>query len=1047
MKKETQKFFFIGAAVLAFLLSAMLFNETASQIIYMIGLLLCAAWLTKKGLETAGGPELITTVGTVFAPVAVKVLSDSPAAQWVSIGTNYCMQWVYNRLGVGKTFSVTPETSIALLFFFLLFLTGFLSKSRTAIEPPKDLTNEFKEKIYAEKSSSFCQALAQRLEVVNNETNWNEALFTPLDAEVEVCIKGKRKKKFSDLLKCLKSVRHKGSVFLVLGDPGAGKSVALRKLCAELLKESARTEIIPVYINLKKWNQNWNMNRLPTKTDLIEFIEDTLREDSDVFTDSFLDTYFHKMLENGRWYFVFDSFDEMPCLMGKQNSQDLIGKISELLCQFMTSKNQNGGIIASRLYKSPTEALKATVTLKIQKFTDIKIKQMLNKYLNNADEVVCELFGKREDLVTLCRNPFYLALLASYIRNNGIRFPANQMELYSTFVVDRLHSCAGKLEAEGFSETEVCQAAKELADFMQNTEGCGLECSFSKLAQEKYGKTKDWRKALRLLDYAKLCRFSEKTETVTFVHRRFQEFFLVESILERKQPVGWQDYQSIVNGSGMRDALVLYCEVADEEQAREIAHFCWNVVKNNIQSADSIWNKGCVDIINALYFMAEAFRNRRSAIEDFRAAFEQLVQEYLTERTDLVVLFALTESMVLFEQMQLQGMVVKVFRLKNRWLNDVVIENCRVINRLSGEIESQFVKYVLRMDIRTFWERFWNMQFSLSVSKNFRYVRIVHFGLALLELVLGLSSVAVLATVVILSVQSLQGIKGIKAITDLFVSYDGWLFVAFVVYNIQRPSILLLLVWIMVSVFCICKNVHVSRPSSLLIKLIQKLKLSGAYAVAYYAIPFLIGVIIICTNTGAAWAQTATDLLCALCTIALFGVIFVIEFHEFREFLKRISWRKFWMSLKNFVAFLLVVNVIAFAIGLIIGLIIDRLDLPGWLDWSTWLPILLILLVSIVGIYLIGALLFHLVNYFFDTLRLKKQPNIIHLSRKELANNILKFKYAGNKFKYVELLRDRNIELTGHWPNNVRPKFNDDKLDYSLAKLDCAKIHFGSRLF
>ena len=69
----------------------------------------------------------------------------------------------------------------------------------------------------------FCKVLRQKLEAINRETDWNENLFTPIQAEVEVNIKGRRKKKFEDLLKCLRSVKHKGAVFLVLGEPGAGK--------------------------------------------------------------------------------------------------------------------------------------------------------------------------------------------------------------------------------------------------------------------------------------------------------------------------------------------------------------------------------------------------------------------------------------------------------------------------------------------------------------------------------------------------------------------------------------------------------------------------------------------------------------------------------------------------------------------------------------------------------------------------------------------------------------------------------------------------------
>lgn len=1049
LKGKLSKAVFVIACILAALLLMLLLSETVSQLIYLVGLLICLAWLVKRGLETAGGPEIIAPAGTILIPVISSFLAKSPAALWISMGINGVVRLVCGGLGMENIPDVSLETSIVIFFSALFVIMAFLHRSPTAMGEVKRSTDpEFREKNYVEKSRAFCRSLSQRLEAVNNETNWNESLFTPLDAEVEVCVKGRRKKKFSDLLKCLKSVRHKGAVFLVLGDPGAGKSVALRKLCAELLEESARTGRIPVYINLKKWNQDWSMNRLPAKKDLIEFIETTLRENGDVFTDSFLDTYFYKMLEDGRWYFVFDSFDEMPCLMGKQNSQELIGKISELLCQFITGENQNGGIIASRFYKSPAEALKATVTLKIRRFTDIKIKQMLNKYLNNAEGVVRNLFKEREDLVSLCRNPFYLALLADYVRNNSVRFPDNQMDLYSAFVTKRLHSCAGKLEAEGFSEADTRQAAKELAVFMQNAENCGLECPLDKLSRVKYGETKDWRKALRLLDYAKICRFSEKNETVTFVHRRFQEFFLVESILEHKQSVERQDYQSIVNGSGMRDALVLYCEVADEQQVQEIACFCWDAVKNNARYAESIWSEGCAELVNALYFMTEAFRNRRSVIESFREDFEQLVQGCLNEKTDLVVLFALVESMVLFDQKRLQDMVVQVFRLGNRWMNDVVVENCRVIEKLSGEIESRFVNYILHMDIRTFWERFENMRFSLSISKAFRYVRTVHSAIALLEVTTVLSTIAMLAVCGILGFQSAWAIGNIRDIAGLLVGSGSQ---TYIIDTLYRPSDFLLMV-LLVTLSILLVSVLIMLPGVLCFSVfsfrhdssgrrIRSMEFADVYPIIRFMPLLVVGLIAINTY-GTSWALVFADIISLFYLVIFFGTALLILCHEFREFLRKKLLRKLLRQ------FLKDAPIIAITSIVTVGILAFILRIMSWLDTilEPVLNIIVFICTGLGAVFILVILLVHLIRYIFDWHQLKKQPDVARLSRREFAENIARFRYISNKIRYVELLREKNVEFIDRWPDGIRPKFGDDRLNYSLAKLDCAKLDFGSRL-
>ncbi len=60
-----------------------------------------------------------------------------------------------------------------------------------------------------------------------------------------------RGKSITELLSAIK--RSKERLFMVLGDPGSGKSVALRKLARDMAAEAEKTDKIPVYINLKEW--------------------------------------------------------------------------------------------------------------------------------------------------------------------------------------------------------------------------------------------------------------------------------------------------------------------------------------------------------------------------------------------------------------------------------------------------------------------------------------------------------------------------------------------------------------------------------------------------------------------------------------------------------------------------------------------------------------------------------------------------------------------------------------------------------------------------
>lgn len=991
-------------------------DENISQVIYMLVFLASIIWFLIKGLTVEGTVEIIGILGYGISPIYTPFLAKAPFAEVAKNFYNLVIMLFCKLIGINEKYSISKESSITVTVTLIFLILCIINKQKddTVMKIRKgSREEEFKEKNYIEKREMFCKTLRQKLEILNRESDWNESLFTPMEAEVEVCIKGRKKKKYEDLLKCLKKIKHKNAIFLVLGEPGAGKSVSLRKLCLDLLDESKKTKKIPVYINLKKWNKNWNIENLPTRNDLIDFIEKELREDGDILTDEFLNTYFKKMFEDGRWYFVFDSFDEMPCLMGKNNCQELIDKISELLFLFMKGPNQSGGIIASRLYKSPSEALTATVTLKIQEFNDIKIKTMIQKYLNNADTVVNEIFGKREYLVTLCRNPFYLSLLINYIRIKGMEFPKNQMELYSSFVEERLKKCKNKLENEGLTTEDVHDAAKELANYMQNSELYGLECPMESLTEQD---NDYWKKRIRILEYAKICRVGGQRETVSFVHRRFQEFLLVEKIIEENIVIEQEKYKSILNNSGLRDALVLYCEVAEEEKVKEIAGYCWDIIQNNMEYAGNIQNKECVELVNAFYFITEAFRNRKNIIKDLENSFEKIVEENLDEETDLIVLIAMVNSMVLFKQDFLQRMALKVFSFRNRWMNDIMMRNCRIFGPIDSKIESRFVEYLGNMDIRNFWSSFSNIQFSLSLTKSFKYVKVFHLSILLVDIfnwvmisILGLTVISQLKNSYILIIQKIHGFS----VKDVFVNIiqigemekEQLLFRDF----FSEPFILLLLFY---SLFILLQE-----KTAKIIRIRYRIFMIEYLVFSMFLIPLYFEKMVYIILIG------------MLFPIVLLGGEATI--HDIKMDIKEGKIEQFGKQL------LIILSGLMFYIVILMAA--SRFQMIFLIILS------IILIVSIISLILIVGHKFY--SYLKDKEWLKKQPEIDVISREVIVENLNKLKTKKIRYFYIYNLLQRKVELTGKWPENKRPKFKDDKLARALAELDCLKLDCCKYLF
>lgn len=1009
---------FIGV-VLAF----WLFNECAAQIISTLFVLGVSAVVLARNIEKPGMRTILLAAEPVFLALC-RPLAETKFAAYFSGLCNAAIGAVYARAGIENSVNVGNETAIITLFWILFAIAVvILSKhDHTAMGIHQGAgDSEFREKNYHEKSEAFCKVLRQRLETLNRETDWNDSLFTPIEAEVEVNAKGKRKKKYADLLKCLKKTRRGADVFLVLGDPGAGKSVSLRKLCLELLDEAKKTKKIPVYINLKKWNKNWGLDQLPHKSDLTDFVKETLYENGDILTDGFLNSYFEKMLEDGRWYFVFDSFDEMPCLMGKQNCQELIDHISELLYQFLTGKNQSGGIIASRLYKAPSEAMRPTTVLRIQEFNDIKIRTMLDKYLNCSKEVINELFGKREDLVVLCRNPFYLTLLINFVMEKGMSFPKNQMDLYSNFVESRLQKCAGKLENEHCSKEDVHCAAKQLAVFFQESAKYGLECPARELYRQSGGAGQEyWQKTLRILEYAKICRFGGLDETVSFVHRRFQEFFLVESIIERGQRIGEDEYRSIVYGSGMRDALVLYCEVAKEDNAREIAAYCWKVLQKNISHRKSVLGRGGVSLVNILEFMTEAFRNRKSAMSDFMEQFEKLVTKNLDEHTDFVILFALTNSMVLFNQDYLQKAVLRVFQLKNRWLNDTVMQNCRLIHRLNHHVETKFCNYFFSMDIRTFLRRYRNTHFSLSISKSFRYIRLVHSCILLRYAALivsaGLFMAVAFARLIGMLGGGVQQLVGTEQVfTGSNTGISMLLYIALGFSAAFNDSVM----W---------QKDHSKGLMKLLILPIRRL------------LPSMI--------IGIAWSVVVSAINSFVVYVWLIVFIIVFLAGQFLTVVHNLYYELKGIGLK-------IVKPVAFAFAGVAVVIIVMLTVCWVIEryfrelFEMFFTVVIIAAGVATGLAVVVFLIVYLIYYWKDRNWVKRQPRIQRIDRAKLANKLNVLHFAKWKSTYVEQLLQNKVSLEGTWPNGYRPgkKDDNDDLERLLAKLDCISLELYSCIF
>lgn len=957
--------------------------------------------------------------GTTFNSVAAEI--------YTFIFQKICIVIGKDIIDISEGMSV----NLTAILVFVIYYMYLNKKSRT--EGKDEI---LKQKNFAERSEMFCITLRQRLDEIDREASWNEDQFTSLEAEIEVVKRWKRKKKYGDLIKCLKRSYRHGTTYLVLGPPGSGKSVSLRKLCSGLLKGAKKLKKIPVYIDLKEWNEDWNINRMPGENDLTEFILKTLGMKADASTKSFLRKYFQIMHDDGRWYFIFDSFDEMPCLMGKKNCRELIDGISSLLYQFMTKRNKSGGVVASRLYKAPSSAMSAIATLRIQELRDTKIKTVLEKYTGNKKAAKL-LFGEREDLVSLCRSPFYLALLLNYISENGIELPRNQMELYHSFIDCRLKKCADMLESEELNEDEVHQAAKKLAVFMQETEGCGLECPTELLFQQE--DEAYWRKILLLLRHARICRVDDQYKTVSFVHKRFQEFFLAKDIIDKDQIIGYEDYCcDILNDTGRRDALMIYCEVTKEEKAREIAEFCWQTIQGNIKYTDNIYLEESQDLVSALYFMQDAFRNRKQVLSDFNEDLYQMVKGIFDKgesnknedtnqkniHSDYVFLLAFANSIIFFSKAKLRDLVLLVYRMNNQMLNDIIMKNSRTLDELDYHIENEYAKYFAKMNIKDYLKQFFDIHFSLSVSDKFKYVKKMHVITLILNMRIIFMVVCyagILFTELVHSLLS-GGLPQISLL-QIMAKFNG--------SNIQGNHMekILQLAWVLFAI--------------MVVYILFFYRLAKLFRMQIHLIA--LEMIFIVSSMFEGKKIYRIDIISiVISTVIILVSVVIIYIHDFKYYTGDLEKTKKERKDINDKYLRLFVAAGGYSTLIVIWGSTAEQSRPLF---SGLMTILMVFIIIAFFIILIFYALFYLKRFIWFRKQPKQIKNIKHMEREELESNLKMLYFDDIKYKYLEMLLQQGMELKGSWPQGIRPQCGDDRADYALVKLDCAKLRLYDYLF
>jgi hypothetical protein len=426
----------------------------------------------------------------------------------------------------------------------------------------------------------FADHVESEIRRLNALEVWSDYRFAELEADVEAeglrnsltfwpfVRRGRRGLRLERSLS--EALKYSQDRLIILeGDPGAGKSIALRHvaqtMAQKVMKARSTKSIIPIYVNLKELERK--KDKQPIDRNLIQsFILQYLNKFNDRDIEEYLESEFIKGLQEGTWLFLFDSFDELPEILSSTEADDIIRKYGDAISAFLHGFNKCRGIIASRQFRGPNQF--GWPRFRILPLSEERRLELVHK-VGLKPEVEKEIIGNlavaRQEVYLMAGNPMFLGLLCEYM-GSGNSFPENVHNVFETYIETRLNRDKDRLLRRFKVEPlEVRKIAEDVAFCMASDSELGLSPTRKGLkdAAIRQHIVFDKRFALLLdaLEYLKLARSdsasSAETRSFTFAHRRFQEYFATRALLKNPNSVA---PHKLLTDARWRETTIVMCQ-------------------------------------------------------------------------------------------------------------------------------------------------------------------------------------------------------------------------------------------------------------------------------------------------------------------------------------------------------------------------------------------------------------------------------------------------------------------------------------------------------
>jgi hypothetical protein len=468
--------------------------------------------------------------------------------------------------------------AIGLLLNGMLFVLGKI----------KVLWNEFvwplfhkpEQQRLLQRKQHFADYVDSEIRRLNLLEAWSDYRFAELEAEIEAEGKTKWLGQFHlpgfsygglrlehSLSRALE--RSNERLLLLEGDPGSGKSVALRHVAQRMAQAASKSRnlktVIPIYVNLKEIVRS--SGQLVNRDFIENFVLKTLNRINDRDIAEFLEDHFKEGLEQGTWLFLFDSFDEIPEILGSTEADESINLYASAIRDFLHGMNQCRGIVASREYRGPRHlGWPRFRILELSSKRRAKLIKCSGLPTATQKMIVGNLALASPDFRLMSSNPMFLGLLCDFFRDRGdVAFPQNSHIVFESYIQHRLTRDENRLQKRfNLTSNEVRLTAEKFAFCIAAIPSLGLNPTRERLHQAtiqlELDIDSDFDSLADALEFLKLARSETMvaagdSKPFTFAHRRFQEYFATSIVL--REPGRITPEELLTNARWRETAIVL----------------------------------------------------------------------------------------------------------------------------------------------------------------------------------------------------------------------------------------------------------------------------------------------------------------------------------------------------------------------------------------------------------------------------------------------------------------------------------------------------------